>query len=250
MSTLPAFPSSESDACDSERTVLDMRQTFGLIRTNGYGALRVMRNLCCVIGLFSGTAHAETVKIAALGDSLTAGYGLPLADGFVPQLQAWLDAQGADVEILNAGVSGDTTAGGLSRTDWTLTPDVDGMIVALGGNDYLRGLDPALSRENLRAILTKAQDAGVEALLVGLLAGGNYGPAYQVQFNANYVDLAAAFDVPLYPDIFAGLLAEAQSQDQVVDYLQADGIHPNAKGVAANVAAIGPAVLALISSIE
>ncbi len=209
-----------------------------------------MRNLCLAIGAFSGAAYAETVKIAALGDSLTAGYGLPLTDGFVPQLQAWLDVQGADVEILNAGVSGDTTAGGLSRTDWTLTPDVDAMIVALGGNDYLRGLDPAVSRENLHGILARAREVGVETLLVGLVAGGNYGPAYQTQFNANYVDLAAEFDVPLYPDIFAGILSEATSQDSVADYLQADGIHPNAKGVAANVAAIGPVVLALIKSVQ
>lgn len=220
------------------------------MRFNGYGALRGMRNLCLAIALFSGAASAETVKIAALGDSLTAGYGLPLADGFVPQLQAWLNAQGADVEILNAGVSGDTTAGGLSRADWTLTSDVDAMILALGGNDYLRGLDPAVSRENLYGILVKAQNADVETLLVGLAAGGNYGPMYQAEFNQNYVDLAAAFDVPLYPDIFAGLLAAAGTQDQVAGYLQADGIHPNAKGVAANVAAIGPAVLALIESVQ
>ncbi len=220
------------------------------MRFDGYGALRGVRNLCVAIGLFSGAAYAEPVKIAALGDSLTAGYGLPLADGFVPQLQAWLDAQGADVEILNAGVSGDTTAGGLSRTDWTLTPDVDAMIVALGGNDYLRGLDPALSRENLSGILTKAQDAGVETLLVGLTAGGNYGPVYQAQFNGMYPDLAGDFDVQLYPNIFAGMLSDAQTQAQLADYLQADGIHPNAKGVAVNVAAIGPAILALVESVQ
>ena len=220
------------------------------MRFNGYGALRAMRNLCVVIAAFSGAAYAETVKIAALGDSLTAGYGLPQADGFVPQLQRWLDAQGVDVEIVNAGVSGDTTAGGLSRTDWTLTPDVDAMILALGGNDYLRGLDPAVSRENLTGILAKAEAAGVETLLVGIAAGSNYGPAYKAQFDANYLDLSRAFDVLLYPDMFAGLLAAAGTSDRVTDFLQPDGIHPNAEGVAANVAAMGPSVLALLESIR
>lgn len=212
--------------------------------------MRVMRNLCLAIGVFSGGAYAEPVKIAALGDSLTAGYGLPRADGFVPQLQAWLVAKGADVEIVNAGVSGDTTAGGLSRTDWTLTPDVDVVIVALGGNDYLRGLDPTVSRGNLRGILAKAQDAGVEALLVGIAAGGNYGPDYKTRFDATFVDLAAEFDVLLYPDMFAGLLVAAGVQDRVADYLQADGIHPNAQGVAANVAALGPVVLGVIEGVQ
>lgn len=209
-----------------------------------------MRNLCLAFALLCGAAHAETLKIAALGDSLTAGYGLPLRDGFVPQLQAWLDAQGADVEILNAGVSGDTTAGGLSRTDWTLTPDIDGLLVALGGNDYLRGIDPAVSRKNLHGILTKAQSAGVDTLLVGLSVGGNYGPAYKAAFDLTYTELAAEFIVPLYSDMFAGILAATQTQDRVTDYLQPDGIHPNAQGVAANVAAIGPAVLALIDTMK
>ena len=221
-----------------------------MIHIKGYGALRAVRNLCITIAALSGTAYAETVKIAALGDSLTAGYGLPLEDGFVPQLQRWLDAQGADVEILNAGVSGDTTAGGLSRTDWTLTPDVDGLFVALGGNDYLRGLDPAISKENLRGILAKAEIADVDTLLVGITAGGNYGPAFKAQFDANYVSLSDEFSVPLYPDIFAGLLAEAGAQGSVADFLQPDGIHPNAKGVAANVAAIGPIILDLIFDLQ
>lgn len=205
-----------------------------------------MCKLSVVIAFMGGAAHAETLTIAALGDSLTAGYGLPNGDGFVPQMQAWLDAQGADVTLINAGVSGDTTAGGLSRTDWTLTPDVDAMLVALGGNDYLRGLDPAVSRVNLDGILAKARDAGVEALLVGLTAGSNYGADYKQAFDGMYTDLAAAYDVPLFPTFFAGLLAAAGEQDRVRDYMQTDGIHPNKNGVAVIVAAMGPAVLDLI----
>lgn len=218
------------------------------MRTFGYGAARGVRNLSLAIAVFSSAAYAENVTIAALGDSLTAGYGLPRDQGFVPQLQAWLDANGAEVVVLNAGVSGDTTAGGLSRTDWTLTPDVDAMIVTLGGNDYLRGLDPAVSRANLDGILAKAAAADVDVVLVGLTAGANYGPDFKEAFDAMYVELAAQYDVPLVPSFFAGLLAAAGTQDGVADYMQDDGIHPNAQGVAAIVAALGPSVLELAAT--
>ena len=218
---------------------------FGWGRALGYGVLRGVRNPLIALIVGAGVANAEPVTIAALGDSLTAGYGLPRGDGFVPQLQAWLDARGADVTIVNAGVSGDTTAGGLSRIDWTLTPDVDGMIVALGGNDFLRGIDPAVSRANLDGILAKAQAAGVDVLLIGLLSGANYGPDYKAAFDAMYVELAAKYDVPLLDTFYRGQLDAAGSQARVRDYMQADGIHPNKQGVAANVAVIGPLVLEL-----
>ncbi|WP_375254442.1 arylesterase [Yoonia sp.] len=198
----------------------------------------------------ASAAHAETVTIAALGDSLTAGYGLSQQDGFVPQLEAWLLAQGADAAVMNAGVSGDTTAGGLSRAAWTLTPEVDAMIVALGGNDFLRGLDPAVSRANLDGILAAGRDAGVEMLLVGLSVGANYGLDYKREFEAMYVDLATKYDVPLYPDFAAGLRAASGMQDGMSEFLQADGIHPNTQGVSVIVAAMGPAVLELISNAE
>jgi acyl-CoA thioesterase-1 len=136
-----------------------------------------------VLGL-AGAAQADEVVIAALGDSLTQGYGLPAEQGFVPQLQAWLDAQGVEARLINAGVSGDTTAGGLSRVGWTLTPEVDAMIVTLGGNDLLRGLDPAQARSNISGILQAAKTADVEVLLVGMDAPGNYGPDYKAQFDA------------------------------------------------------------------
>ncbi len=116
--------------------------------------------------------------------------------------------QGADVEVINAGVSGDTTAGGLSRVAWTLTPEVDAMIVALGGNDLLRGIVPELARSNLDGILRTAADAEVDVLLVGMEATLNYGPAYKEAFDAMYPDLAETYDVPLYPTFFDGLLAE------------------------------------------
>ena len=120
------------------------------------------------MALCAGAALAEPVTVLALGDSLTAGYGLPPDDGFVPVLEGWLAERGIEAEIVNAGVSGDTTAGGLSRVEWSLTPEVDAMIVALGGNDFLRGLDPALARENLDGILDAAGARGLPVLLVGI----------------------------------------------------------------------------------
>lgn len=213
----------------------------------GYGAIRAMRNLSITIALTAGVVQAETVTVAALGDSLTAGYGLATADGFVPQMQAWLDAQGIDARLVNAGVSGDTTAGGLSRTDWTLTDDVDAMIVALGGNDYLRGMDPQVSRANLAGILDKASASDVDVLLVGLVAGGNYGPDYKQAFDAMYPDLAREYDVAYYPRWFAGIVAVAGMEDDLAAYMQADGIHPNAEGVKLIVDAMGPWVAALVA---
>lgn len=198
----------------------------------------------------TGLAHAESVTIAALGDSLTAGYGLAQGDGFVPQLQGWLQAQGADVVVMNAGVSGDTTAGGLSRAAWTLTPDVDAMIVALGGNDFLRGLDPAASKANLDGILAAGQDAGVDMLLVGLSVGSNYGLDYKQEFEGMYRDLAVKYDVPLYPDFASGLRAASGMQEGMSEFLQPDGIHPNTEGVSVIVAAMGPAVLKLIADVR
>ena len=190
-------------------------------------------------------AAAQTITIAALGDSLTQGYGLRQGDGFVPQLQAWLRAQGADVTVLNAGVSGDTTAGGLSRIDWTLTPEVQGLIVELGGNDLLRGIDPKVSRANLDAILTRAGRAKLPVLLVGLAAPGNYGPDYKMAFDAMFPDLAKAHGTLLYSGFFDGLRGAKMS-----DFMQPDGIHPNARGVTRIVAAIGPSVLQLVQKAQ
>ena len=186
------------------------------------------------------------MTLAALGDSLTQGFGLPADQGFVPQLEAWLRANGAEVTVINAGVSGDTTAGGLSRVAWTLTPEVDAMIVALGGNDFLRGVAPEVSRANLDGILSEAQSAGVGVLLVGMEATNNYGPEYKRDFDGMYPDLAAIYGVPLFPTFFDGLRVAGDTAGAVAEYMQADGIHPNADGVALIVEAMGPVVLDLI----
>jgi acyl-CoA thioesterase I len=218
------------------------------VRSLAYGAVSRISNLSAAVLITAGMAQAETITVAALGDSLTAGYGLAQGEGFVPQLEAWLKEQGADVAIVNAGVSGDTTAGGLSRVAWTLTPEVDAMIVTLGGNDYLRGLDPSVSRSNLDGILAAGQDAGVAMLLVGLSVGGNYGQAYKQEFEGMYAALATAYNIPLYPDFASGLRQAAGSSEGLSAFLQGDGIHPNAAGVGAIVAAIGPEVLKLVAA--
>ncbi|WP_170402525.1 arylesterase [Ruegeria arenilitoris] len=207
-------------------------------------ALMSMLFACCGFA-----ATAEQVVIAALGDSLTQGYGLPEQDGFVPQLDRWLQAQGADVRLINAGVSGDTTAGGAARVDWTLTPEVDGMIVALGGNDLLRGIDPAVSRANLETIVKAAGAADVDILLVGMQAPGNYGADYKQAFDAIYPDLAGQYETGYAPSFFSGLTAEGDP-DAARQFMQPDGIHPNADGVALIVENLGPHVLELIAAAQ
>ena len=201
---------------------------------------------------FASMAQADEVVIAALGDSLTQGYGLPVEDGFVPQLQRWLTDAGADVRLINAGVSGDTTAGGLARVDWTLTPDVDGMIVALGGNDLLRGLDPGQARGNIEGILQAADKAEVEVLLIGMEAPGNFGADYKTQFDQLYPDLANQYGSVFLQSFFAGLAEGDAPLDPVAlrSFFQSDRIHPNAQGVAKIVARVGPEVLSLLEQIE
>lgn len=198
-------------------------------------------------GLMFSAVAAEPLTIVALGDSLTAGYGLEPAQGFVPQLQDWLVAQGQEVTVVNAGVSGDTTAGGLSRLEWSLAPGTDALIVTLGGNDMLRGLPPEESRANLEGILKGAQAKGLPVLLVAMQAPGNYGPEYKTSFDAIYPELAAQYGALLAPGFFAPLLEGGADPAAVQDFMQADGIHPNAEGVKRIVAGLGPLVIELLA---
>lgn len=213
-----------------------------------YGALGRWGKVAA-LALIATPAMAEEITIAALGDSLTQGYGLVQEQGFVPQLQAWLDARGNDVTLINAGVSGDTTAGGLARTAWTLTPEVDAMIVALGGNDFLRGIDPAVSRANLSGILQAAAAAEVEVLLVGIVSSGNYGPEYRDAFNAMYPELANEYGTLLDRDFFNGFRGPVDQGARAQDFMQRDGIHPNAAGVALIVGVLGPQVEDLMARV-
>ena len=215
----------------------------------GYGALRRLRNVTIALLLLAAPAAAEPVTVVALGDSLTAGYGLPEGEGLVPQLQGWLAAQGADAVVVNAGVSGDTTAGGLARLDWALSPETDALIVTLGGNDMLRGLPPEEVRANLSAIVAAAKARGLPVLLVAMKAPGNYGPEYKAAFDRIYPDLAASEGTLLAPDFFEGLTAagaDPANPASMARWMQTDGIHPNRDGVAEIVKALGPKVLELI----
>lgn len=187
----------------------------------------------------------EKITIAALGDSLTQGYGLVQDEGFTAQLQTWLTAADQGVTILNAGVSGDTTAGGLARVDWTLTPDVDAMIVALGGNDVLRGTPPDVARANLEGILAKAAERQIPVLLIGITVPDNYGAEYKTDFAAIYPNLAAQYDT-LFIESFLGPLMQLGTMSEILaTYFQPDGIHPNGTGVGIIVETFGPKVVEL-----
>ena len=215
-------------------------------------AYRVRQGLCNLALstiVLTGAAAAEPITIVALGDSLTAGYGLPDNQGLVPQLQAWLAAQGSDAVVVNAGVSGDTTAGGLARLGWSLTPGADALIVELGANDMLRGIDPGVPRRNLDAILRQAADRGLPVLLIGVPALRNYGPEYRTAFDAIYPDLSAQYGTLLMPDFFGPLRSETDPTASLARYFQPDGLHPNEDGVAEVVKDLGPYVEALITRV-
>jgi acyl-CoA thioesterase-1 len=208
------------------------------------------RALVAVLAMAPLAAAADEKVIVALGDSLTHGYGLPVEQGFVPQLEGWLRAQGRDVRVLNAGVSGDTTAGGRSRLGWALGDGADGLIVTLGGNDLLRGIDPAASRANLDAILSEARSRGVPVLLVAMEAPGNYGPDYKRDFDGMYAELAAAHGALLAQSFLAPLMDGVENPADLGRFMQSDGLHPNAEGVTRIVAGLGLHVLDLLDRIE
>jgi acyl-CoA thioesterase-1 len=213
----------------------------------GYGAVARLRNLALAALLVLGSPAAAEVRILAFGDSLTEGFGLPEADGFVPRLQTWLRAHGAaDVTVINGGVSGDTSAGGLARIGWSLTDDIDAVIVALGGNDLLRGIPPAVMRENLDGILAEIDRRGVPVMLAGLPAPANYGPDYRRAFKATFRELAEAHGAIYYRSFLAGM-GQGRSVREVMALMQPDGIHPNAAGVEAIVDHMGPVVLELVA---
>ena len=184
-------------------------------------------------------ATAAPIRILALGDSLTAGYGLGPDDGFTSQLERALKAAGLDVTVINAGVSGDTAEGGLARLDWALGGGADAAIVELGANDMLRGMDPANTRKALDAILAKLAEKKIPVLLAGMRAAPNLGADYVARFDGLYPDLAAKYGAILYPFFLDGVAAER-------GLLQADGLHPNTKGVALIVERMLPSVERLV----
>lgn len=191
--------------------------------------------------LSPGSPRAESFRLMAFGDSLVHGYGLEAGDTFPEQLEAALRAEGLDVTVINAGNSGDTTAAGLARLDWALADDPQAVILELGANDGLRGLDPGATYDNLDAIMARLTDAGLPVLLAGMFAPPNLGREYGDVFNSVFPRLAEKYEAPLYPFFLEGVALEPALN-------QADGIHPNAAGVAEIVKRITPQVVELVKA--
>ena len=184
----------------------------------------------------------KTVHLVALGDSLTAGYGLAPRDGFTAQLEAALKAKGHHVRVHNGGVSGDTSAGGLARLDWAVGPEAQAVIVELGANDMLRGLSPKITEKNLRQIIEKLQARGLDVMLAGMLAAPNLGPSYGQAFNNLYPRLAKQYGLVFYPFFLDGVAGDARLN-------LGDRIHPNREGIAVIVENILPTVEQLLARI-
>jgi acyl-CoA thioesterase I len=209
--------------------------------------LRALAALLLVLA-WPAITRAETV-ILAFGDSLTAGQGLRQDQSFPAQLERWLRRNGADVRVVNGGVSGETTAGGRARIAAALTPEIDAVIVELGGNDLLRKLSPRGARENLDAILSEIARQDLPVLLAGLISPPNYGADYKRQWDRIYPSLARKHDAILYPS-FLDPVAKDKNLFQIAALFQSDGLHPNARGVALIVEDIGPDVLRLIAEAD
>ena len=189
------------------------------------------------------TAPAKPVKMVVLGDSLSAGLGLSASAAFPARLQKALGDKGIKVDMINAGVSGDTSSGGRDRLDWSIPEGTEAVIRELGANDALRGIDPAVTRAALSDILTQLKARKIAVLMCGMLAPPNYGPEYAARFNAIYPELSKSFGVPLYPFFLEGVAAEAKLN-------QPDGLHPTAEGIDVIVKNMLPMVEAFLGTIS
>jgi acyl-CoA thioesterase I len=191
----------------------------------------------------AAAAATKPIKMVVLGDSLSAGLGLSASAAFPERLQKSLQTKGIAVDMVNAGVSGDTSSGGRDRLDWSVPAGTEAVILELGANDALRGTDPAVTRTALSDILTRLKARGIAVLLCGMVAPPNYGSDYSARFNAIYPDLAKSFGVTLYPFFLEGVAADASLN-------QADGIHPTAEGVDVIVKNILPTVQAFLGTVS
>jgi acyl-CoA thioesterase-1 len=200
----------------------------------------VLVTIACLFMPIFALATEKPVKIVVLGDSLSAGYGLPGQAAFPARLARALEAKGIAVAMTNAGVSGDTASGGLGRLDWSVPEGTEAVIVELGANDALRGIDPAVTRKALDGVLAKLKDRHIAVLLAGMLAPPNMGADYATAFNAIFPALAAAHGTAFYPFFLDGVAADGK-------FNQGDGMHPNAAGVEVIVARIMPKVEELIA---
>jgi acyl-CoA thioesterase I len=203
----------------------------------------VVAILLCAVALPKSEAKEQETVIVALGDSLTAGLGLPQSESFPAKLEAALKAQGRNVTVANAGVSGDTVSAALDRLDWALPPNTSAVIVELGGNDALQGLPPAEIEASLARIIERAKAKGLPVLIAGMESPRNMGKDYVDQFHAIYPDLAERYGALLYPFFLDGVALDP-------GLMQEDGIHPNAKGVDRIVQGILPKVDELLTQVE
>jgi acyl-CoA thioesterase I len=227
-----------------------MRSSYGIFIAAVEGRLRSILSLLGLAFLVTTLAQpasaqaevAKPVKMVVLGDSLSAGLGLAASAAFPARLQKALKARGIEVDMVNAGVSGDTTSGGRDRLDWSVPEGTEAVIVELGANDALRGIDPKVSRAALTEIVSRLQARKIAVLLCGMVAPPNYGADYSARFNAIYPDLAKTFAVPLYPFFLEGVASDARLN-------QPDGLHPTAEGVDLIVKNILPTVEAFLGPI-
>ena len=206
-------------------------------------ALLFFASLAITALLSAGIARAEPVKLVGFGDSLMAGYQLPAADAFPVKLEKALREKGYEVEIANAGVSGDTSSGGLARLDWSIPEGTKGVILELGANDALRGIPPEETEKNLDAMLTRLKARGIAVLMAGMLAPPNMGPDYGERFNGIYRRMAEKHGVALYPFFLDGVVTKANLQLE-------DGMHPNSEGVDVMVKTMLPAAESFLKSIS
>jgi len=202
--------------------------------------------LVCFLSMLS-IAHAdEPIEILMLGDSLTQGYGLVEEDGLVTQLNAYLVNEGLDVRLINAGVSGDTTAGGLERIAWSLRKGLDFVIIALGSNDMLRGIDPGMVQSNLTGILEVLNDEDLGVMIIGAYAPRNFGPEYKKEFDEIFPNLARKYSTNYVPSLFEAFIQDGKYMKNLINYFQTDGLHPNKDGVNLIVEYLGPQVAGMI----
>jgi acyl-CoA thioesterase I len=225
------------------RVQMAVRMTRRILGISGILGILALALGGLAAACLTARAADKPITIVALGDSLTAGLGLAAKDAFPARLQRALAAKGIVATVVDAGVSGDTTSGGLARLDWSVPADADAVILELGANDMLRGIDPAVPRAALEAILLRLKQRGIAVLLCGMLSPPNLGPDYARAFDAIFPALAKTYDALLYPFFLDGVAANPKLN-------QGDGLHPTAAGVDVIVARIMPRVEELIARVR
>lgn len=251
ISIVPALLSNERCTFDNAMMGIVMkRNSLVLNLLFSYGPLAHLGKILALSFLTSVSIvdADERVDILMIGDSLTQGYGLKEQDGLVHQMSEYALSQGYSIRLINAGVSGDTTAGGLERIAWSMEPGLDAAIVALGGNDMLRGIAPEVVRTNMIGILEVIKEANIPLMIVGSYAPNNYGSDYKEDFDRIFPELAQDYDALYLSSLFDPFIINGGLNQNMSQFFQADGLHPNAEGVTKIIDSIGPVFLELIEA--